>query len=468
MPRWSKQEQAHIDTVRHRLSAQLQESPAYPEVVGDRKIVRFLRGHDYAVDKVCNLMSNFLKWRKDKNVDEIRRNIVEGGMDHPVKFPKGDVIVGLVPQLVIAPDALDVCKAPICVEQYNFVPSEVFKHITLDDYIVFVTYSLEYKSIIVEQMSEHREAAYLANLSDTDREDILNNPASKLPPYGVLVNTCVIRDLAGVGWAHLGSQGQDVIKTVVTLASDNYPELMRKCFMINTPYVFNAVWYVVKGLLAARTIAKVSVRGSDYMAELLKEIDKDHLPAMVGGFYKGYTEYVPFPFDITFLCPDNVQRGYPDKKNAECTTTNDVSDSKNKRKSDIEQTAFEEGGSIDKCDKSDSSSSTKSFVGTLPQPPLPGSAVRTATTTTTSSTITIATADGCISSNDDIEVITSPSVDDDIKPSTTSSVESVGSSSTTTTATTFVTTATASTTIQDGNEESVLDFNVISLRTSGF
>lgn len=27
---------------------------------------------------------------------------------------------------------------------------------------------------------------------------------------------------------------------------------MRKCFMINTPFIFNAVWFVIKGLLAAR------------------------------------------------------------------------------------------------------------------------------------------------------------------------------------------------------------------------
>lgn len=55
-----------------------------------------------------------------------------------------------------------------------------------------------------------------------------------------------------MGFAHLSSQGQDIIKTVVNLASHNYPELMRKCFMINTPFLFHTVWYVIRGLLAAR------------------------------------------------------------------------------------------------------------------------------------------------------------------------------------------------------------------------
>lgn len=36
-----------------------------------------------------------------------------------------------------------------------------------------------------------------------------------------------------------------------------YLEMMKKCYMINTPWLFNTLWYFVKGLLAARTIQKV-------------------------------------------------------------------------------------------------------------------------------------------------------------------------------------------------------------------
>ena len=52
MPRWSTSEQHQIDEVRKRLKdAGLLDRPAFPEVVGDRKIVRFLRGHDHNIDK---------------------------------------------------------------------------------------------------------------------------------------------------------------------------------------------------------------------------------------------------------------------------------------------------------------------------------------------------------------------------------------------------------------------------------
>ena len=51
--------------------------------------------------------------------------------------------------------------------------------------------------------------------------------------------------------------GQDIMKAVVSIASDNYPEMMARSFMVNAPWIFNTLWYVLKGLLAERTVDKV-------------------------------------------------------------------------------------------------------------------------------------------------------------------------------------------------------------------
>eukprot|EP01032_Pedospumella_encystans_P009881 gene9881-11596_t len=302
MPRWTPQEQECIATLKSRLKEQLEASPQFPEIVGERKMIRFLRGHNFDTDKVSNLMANFFKWRIDNKVDQIRTNIVERGMDHPLKFPKGELILSLIPQLILVPNAQDKLGCPICVEQYNFTPSEVFKYITIDDYILFVLYSLEFKSLIVEALSEQREQKFLHSLTKAERTELDTNPNSK--PYGVIVNICVVRDLNGVGFAHLSAQGQEIIKAVIAVASDNYPELMRKCFMINAPFLFNAAWYVIKGFLSPRTLAKVSLMGGNYMNELLEDIEKSQLPAMVGGDFTGFTTYEPYPFDRSYFVPD--------------------------------------------------------------------------------------------------------------------------------------------------------------------
>lgn len=195
MPRWTPQEHAEIDTVRLRLADLLMEAPPFPEVIGDRKIIRYLRGHDHNIEKVCDLYGKFLRWRKTANVDEIRRNIVEGGMDHPLKFPKGELIQSLMPALIIAPDAQDIQGCPVVLDQYNFSPQDLLNNFTLEDYILYATYCLEYRQIILEQISEERESAFLSTLTDEEKADIDRLDSDK-PPYGVIAQSCVIRDLS--------------------------------------------------------------------------------------------------------------------------------------------------------------------------------------------------------------------------------------------------------------------------------
>lgn len=195
MPRWSLEEHKEIEVVRERLADLIAASPPFPEVVGDRKIIRFLRGHDHNIEKVCELYGKFLRWRRDCGIDEIRRDIVERGMDHPTKFPKGDLIQALIPGLVIAPDAQDNMGCPIVVDQYNFSPGELLSKLTIQEYITYATYSLEFRQLVLEQISEEREQEFLTALDDEERAR-LDFKDSSDPPYGVIAQSCVIRDLS--------------------------------------------------------------------------------------------------------------------------------------------------------------------------------------------------------------------------------------------------------------------------------
>ena len=244
--RWTVEEVSKLAEMREILGEQLHRAGQYPEVVGDRKLLRFLRGHDYNVSKACEMMANFLTWRREACVDDIRRNIIENGMNHPSLFPHAKKILELVPQIVIAHDALDIYGSPISLEQYSFSPSNVLKLITLSEYLEFITYTLEFKSMVLEQMSEAMERQILENLS-TGRSSsactdaivpMRSSPYSKSnssksikssnssngstkestqsgeASYGVLLNMCVLRDLSGIGWEHIGAQGQEIIGKV--------------------------------------------------------------------------------------------------------------------------------------------------------------------------------------------------------------------------------------------------------------
>lgn len=73
-------------------------------------------------------------------------------------------------------------------ELYNFSPKEVLKVVSQDLYINFLIYALEYRALVMEQLSHEQEMKYLQQHPDPDeRED----------GYGVVMMVYIIRDLKG-------------------------------------------------------------------------------------------------------------------------------------------------------------------------------------------------------------------------------------------------------------------------------
>jgi hypothetical protein len=107
----------------------------------------------------------------------------------------------------------------LCLPVHQFSPAEVLSEVSIPEYIQFIIHSLEYKTLIVEQLSEEAERAALALLQLKEKD----GAAVSTTPYGVLLYTCVIRDLDGVGFEHVGSKGQEIVRAVIGVASANYP-----------------------------------------------------------------------------------------------------------------------------------------------------------------------------------------------------------------------------------------------------
>jgi hypothetical protein len=104
--------------------------------------------------------------------------------------------------------------------------------------------------------------------------------------YGVILATNIIRDFEGVGFAHIGGDGQKVLKWILEIATDNYPELLFKCHMVNVPWIFNTIWHFIKGLMDPNTIKKVNIQGTDFMQKVLEDVPMESLPTSMGGRYK--------------------------------------------------------------------------------------------------------------------------------------------------------------------------------------
>lgn len=185
-PKWFPEEIKSLKEIRRRLAGEIAASPPYPEIIGDRRIIRFLRGRDGNVDEATKLYGEFLKWRKENTVDEVRDKILYGGINHPYKFPNGEEIIRLAPQIVIAPNDRDYMDQPVTLETYGFDPKAVLERVSIDQYLLFLIYCLEYRALILEQFSHEKE------------KELIRENHILMEGYGVVMKLCTIRDLKGV------------------------------------------------------------------------------------------------------------------------------------------------------------------------------------------------------------------------------------------------------------------------------
>jgi len=58
---------------------------------------------------------------------------------------------------------------------------------------------------------------------------------------------------------------------------------MGQLAIINAPSTFTIIWNAIKPWLSKETLAKVDVLGSDYKDVLLKLVDEENLPRILGG-----------------------------------------------------------------------------------------------------------------------------------------------------------------------------------------
>ena len=84
---------------------------------------------------------------------------------------------------------------------------------------------------------------------------------------------------------------------LVTLTQNMYPEHLASALLFNVPFVFRAVWAIVRPWIDPVTAAKVFFLGSDYQAELLEQIAPEMLCSEFGGQRK--EPWPVGPLDIT-------------------------------------------------------------------------------------------------------------------------------------------------------------------------
>lgn len=93
---------------------------------------------------------------------------------------------------------------------------------------------------------------------------------------------CTILDLQNVSLSNF-YRVKDYVSAASSIGQNRYPETMGKFYIINAPYLFSAVWAIIRPWLDEVSVSKIEIIGSGYKDKLLAQIDAENLPKNFGG-----------------------------------------------------------------------------------------------------------------------------------------------------------------------------------------
>ena len=170
----------------------------------------------------------------------------------------------------------------------------IWDEISLQEYLVYRIYCLEMISLVLEKVSVAKEAAILrAMTANSGTEGTTSGtPSSQLfylwtieiRPYGVVQQVQVIRDVNDISLSTFTGLNKEAFEKISKLSSDNYPEILLKCYIINAPWLFGAIWALAQLFLAPGTVAKVSMMGTDFLNHITQSISIESIPTFLGTF----------------------------------------------------------------------------------------------------------------------------------------------------------------------------------------
>ncbi|KAK6305992.1 hypothetical protein J4Q44_G00229170 [Coregonus suidteri] len=93
----------------------------------------------------------------------------------------------------------------------------------------------------------------------------------------------MIYDCDGLGLKHLWKPAIETYGEILTMFEDNYPEGLKRLFVIKAPKLFPVAYNLIKHFLSEITRNKIIILGANWQEVLMNYIDPEQLPAAYGG-----------------------------------------------------------------------------------------------------------------------------------------------------------------------------------------
>ncbi|PFH51859.1 hypothetical protein AMATHDRAFT_58391 [Amanita thiersii Skay4041] len=115
---------------------------------------------------------------------------------------------------------------------------------------------------------------------------VLMETSTSFLDFTTVDQTLQVHDYEGVSLTSSDTNSKNAASEATSIFQSHYPELLFKKFFVNVPTFLNWIFWAMKPLISANTLAKMSVTGSGHHTigkALLPHIDSSQLPRRYGG-----------------------------------------------------------------------------------------------------------------------------------------------------------------------------------------
>lgn len=240
--------------------------------VSDTDLLRFCRAYvnnEAPKETSFKAVKEYLEWREAEKIDEL------------ASHDYGERYTNFVSIWPCGLSGIDKTNHPVYFDcMGNMDPSTLGKAFTFEEFRKYHIQMMESLQDVKVALSER-----------------LEKPVYK--------HTVVI-DLDGFGFKHVWDR--TAINGLIELDSSKYPETLHKMLVINTPFVFKAIFAMFSGLLDETTKSRIHMLKKP--EDLLEHIDASQLPKKYGGLID-YPKDVPL-FSVPFKTADGHSTEFDD------------------------------------------------------------------------------------------------------------------------------------------------------------
>ena len=236
-------------------------------------VIRFLRARGHDMSRAAKMLHAHIVWRRDVHIDAVYdemtralRNIYDN--EHDDHHDRSGLLFHELPEVL------------------EIIPT--FWHKTSKDgFPVWYQKLTDVSAKALWQITTH-ERYVRWQVLDYERLYRQLHPALLAQQSATTAFPCVLSifDIDGISMMQWSSM-QSVVLSGIRVASNNYPEMMGRLFIINAPLWMRCIWTLIRPLLDSKTASKIRiVSASDkhrVRDVLLEEIPVENLPSFLGG-----------------------------------------------------------------------------------------------------------------------------------------------------------------------------------------